>query len=244
MRIAICDDDPLEQEQLESALRGYDPAHSAEKFPDGPSLLAAAQRPPHFDIVFLDIYMPGEDGIGVARELQKVSPDTGIVFVTASREHAIDAFGLHALHYLVKPVTPQSVEEVFRRLAELRAPQRREEISFAVGSQRYTVFLDQILLLENDNHVVWVSLADGRRLKVWTSFGKLEQKLNGSFLRINRGIAVNMDYIAQMGTGVCVLRDGSRLPIAVRQSAAIRAAYDDYVFDRLAKRKGLTEAEP
>ncbi len=237
MRIAVCDDDPREQEQFEEALRGWDSTRSAEKYIDGASLLAAAKELPHFDIVFLDIYMPGEDGIGIARRLQEISPETGIAFVTTSTERAIDAFSLHALHYLVKPVTAKDVVEVFRRLTELRL-KKRERISFTVGTDRYTVFLDQIYLLENENHAVNVFLSDGRRLKVWMSFRDLEQKLDGSFLKINRGIVVNMDYIVQMGTDTCTLRDGSRLPIAVRQRAAIRAAYDNYVFDRLSRRNG------
>ncbi len=243
MRIAVCDDDLRELEQFEDALRGWDPTRKAEKFMDGASLLEAAKDVPGFDIVFLDVYMPGENGVDIAKRLREISPETGIAFVTTSTEHAVEAFSLQALHYLVKPVTTRGVVEAFRRLTELRGSQRKR-ISFTVGTNRITVFLDQICLLENDNHVVNVSLSDGRRLKVWMSFGELEQRLSGSFLRINRGIIVNMDYIAQMGADTCILRDGSRLPIAVRQSAAIRAAYDDYVFDQLSRRKSFSGDRP
>lgn len=238
MRIAICDDDPREQAQFDEALQRWDPTRSAEKYLDGTSLLEAAQTQPSFDLVFMDIYMPGENGVDVARALRELSPETGIAFITTSSEHAVEAFSLHALHYLLKPVTTEGIVEAFRRLTELRSTQRKR-ISFAVGPDRHTVFLDQICLLENDNHAVNVSLADGRRLKVWMSFGELEKKLDDSFLKVNRGIIVNMDYIVRMGTDTCILRDGSRLPIAVRQSTAIRAAYDDYVFDQLSRRKGL-----
>ncbi len=240
MRIAVCDDDLQEQKQFEEALKCFDTTQSAETFNNGTALLTAAKKDPPFDIVFLDIYMPGENGIDIAKELQAVSPETGIVFVTTSREHAVDAFSLYALHYLVKPITPEGIAEAFRRLTELHS-EYRERISLAVGSERYTVFLDQICLLENDNHAVNVLLADGQKLKVWMSFNELEKKMNGNFLKINRGIVVNMDHIAQMGTDTCILQDGIKLPIAIRQSAAIRAAYDNYVFDRLSKRKGFKE---
>ena len=243
MRIAVCDDDLAEQEQFDEALHGWDPTRSAEKFLSGAALLEAARETPPFDIVFLDIYMPGENGMDIAKALREVSPETGVAFVTTSREHAVEAFSLHALHYLVKPVTTEGVVEAFRRLTELRARQR-ERISFTVGPDRYTVFMDQISLLENDNHAVNVSLSDGRRLKVWTPFNELVQKLDASFLRINRGIVVNMDHIVHMETDICTLRDGSRLPIAVRQSAAIRAAYDNYVFDRLSRRRDMGEGTP
>ena len=242
MRIAICDDDLSEQEQLEQALREWDPTRGAEKFFNGAALLEAAGRQPSFDIAFLDIYMSGESGVDIARALREISPETGIAFVTTSREHAVEAFSLHALHYLVKPVTAQGVEEAFRRLTELRARQRRK-ITFAAGPERNTVFEDQICLLETDDHAVIVSLSDGRRLRVWSRFGELAQQLGAGFLKINRGIIVNMVFVARMELDTCTLQDGSRLPIAVRQSAAIRAAYDDYVFDQL-DRQRKPEARP
>ncbi len=238
MRIAVCDDDLREREQFEKALQGWDPTRSAEKFISGAALLREAKKQPPFDIVFLDIYMPGENGIDIAKELRKISPETEIVFVTTSREHAVDAFSLYALHYLVKPVTTEGVIEAFRRLTESRSAQR-ERITLTAGSDRHTIFLDQICLLESDNHTVNVSLSDGRRLKVRMTFGELEKEMNENFLKINRGIVVNMDYIMQMGTETCVLRDGIRLPIATRHSTAIRAKYDDYVFERLYRQKGF-----
>ncbi len=242
MRIAICDDDLREQEQFEEALHGWDPTRCAEKFLNGSSFLDAAKIAPYFDIAFLDIYLPGENGIDIAKDLQKISPETGIAFITTSKDYAVDAFTLHALHYLVKPVKTEDVIETFRRLTEFRSKQRKK-ISFSVGAERYTVFMDQICLLENNNHAVNVSLSDGRRLKIWTSFSELEQKLDGSFLKINRGIVVNMDYIVKMGTDTCTLLDGTRFPIAVRQSTAIRASYDNYVFDRLSRQKGYKESK-
>lgn len=63
--------------------------------------------------------------------------------------------------------------------------------------------------------------------------------MDKSFLRINRGRVVNMDYIVQLGKDICVLRDGCQLPISVRQSAAIHSTYDDYVFGKLTQRDGF-----
>lgn len=236
MRIAICDDDLREQEQTERALLGWDSEKNAEKFKNGNALLEAARKEPSFDVVFLDIYMPNENGIDIAKELHSICEDTCIVFVTVSRDFAVEAFSINALHYLIKPVTTEGVIEVFNRFFETRR-NRRERIVLTIGSQRHTVFLDQIMLLENENHAVNVLLTDGRRLKVWMPLGELEKKMNADFLKINRGIVVNMAHIVNMGTDVCILKNDIRLPIAVRQKAAIRAAYDEYVFDRLSNQK-------
>ncbi len=238
MRIAICDDELREHKRFEEAMHDWDPKSKAEKFFDGASLIASAEKSPQFDIVFLDIYLSDENGMDIAKKLKEISPKTEIVFVTVSTDHAVDAFSLYAIHYIVKPVTTDDITEVFRRLTRSRSAVD-ERITLTVGRERHTVFLDQICLLESDNHAVNVSLSDGRRLKVRMSFKELEKKMNKNFLRINRGIVVNMNYITQMGTDTCVLQNGIRLPITIRQSATIRTAYDNYVFERLSRRKGL-----
>ena len=238
MRIAVCDDNAADREKFAKTLKECAPTLDAEQFADGASFLEAAKKMPPFDAVFLDIYMPGTNGVDIAKTLKEISPETGLVFVTTSREHAVEAFSLYAMHYLVKPVTAQGIQQALSRLTELRHS-HRDSITLTVGRERHIVFLDQICILESDNHTVNVSLSDGRRLKVRMQFGEMERMMNKKFLRINRGIMVNMDYIMRMGADTCVMQNGIRLPITIRQSAAIRASYDDYVFDRLAGRKGF-----
>ena len=234
MRIAVCDDNLSEQEQVMEALRDWDPTRGAETFFTGASLVEAAGKAPPFDIVFLDIYLPGEDGMEIARTLKNISDETEVVFVTTSESHAVPAFSLNALHYLVKPVTAEGIIEAFRRLAERRTRQR-ETISFFAEGDICTVFLSQICSLESGNHILVVSLEDGRRLKTRTPLHKLEQKLGKRFLKINRGVLVNMDHIERMGTGRCVLRTGTQLCLAARERNAIRTAYHDYLLERLSR---------
>ena len=231
MRIAVCDDAFGEQEQFEQALRGWDPTRVTEKFFNGAALLEAAKGTPAFDIAFIDIYLPGEDGVEIARALKKTSPETKIVFVTTSESHAVSAFSLGALHYLVKPVTTDGIIEAFRRLADVRTRQR-ETLSFSVGGGVCTVYLSQICSLESGNHNVEVARDDGRRLKTRTPLYELEQRSGRRFLKINRGVIVNMDHIERMETDRCILRNGSRFFLAVRERSAICAAYSDYLLDR------------
>lgn len=240
MRIAICDDEQKSWEQLIAALNGWDPTRQPECFSDGASLLRAAQEKENFDIVFLDIYMPGENGVDIAGELQRISPKTGIVFVTTSREHAVDAFSLHALHYLVKPVTTEGVVEAFRRLTQLKSRQR-PTITLTAGHDSHTVYLDEIYYIQSINHATEVFLTKGRQIRVWTPLNELESRLGGYFLKINRGTVVNMEQIEQMGIDSCMLRDGTRLDFTRRKRGAIRAAYDSYLFSRLSERQGFGE---
>ena len=242
MRIAVCDDELKEQNQFEKALRGWDPTRSVEKFSSGTSLLEAAKKDPPFDIVFLDIYMPNENGVEIAGALRALSPETGIVFVTTSREHAIDAFALDALHYLAKPVTTEGIIESFRRLTEFRV-RRQKTISLSVGGDIYTIHPNQICSLESGNHIVEITMDDGRQLRTRTPLYQLEQKLDKSFLKINRGIVVNMDHIERMGTADCSLKNGSRFFLSTRERNAIRASYNEYLLSRLSRQVGSEGVE-
>ena len=236
MRIAVCDDDRHDQEQVLKALRDVDPDAKAECFFSGASLLEAAKQAPPIDIIFLDIYMPGESGIEIARTIRKTSPRTGLVFVSSSEDHALAAFSLYALHYLVKPVTPEGMAEAFRRLRALR-PELRESVTFTVGRIRQKVYLDEICTISSDDHAVEIALTNGHRIRAWMTLGELEKKLGRSFLKINRGVIVNMDFIAEMRTNLCVLKNGLKFSLAIRERGAICAAYQDYLMDRLSREK-------
>lgn len=236
MRIAVCDDDRHDREQVLQALRDVEPDAVAECFSDGVSLLEAARRTPPFDIIFLDIYMPGENGIKTAEAVLSISPRTNLVFITSSPDFALKAFSLRALHYILKPVTAESVTEAIWRFREIR-PGSAESASITVGRGGQRIYLDKICTLTSANHAVEITLTDGQQVKVWSSLSELEQKLGRRFLKINRGIIVNMDCIVEMLTDRCVLQNGQELFLAVRERGAISAAYQDYLLDRVSRNK-------
>lgn len=235
MRIAVCEDDAAERNQFLDALRGWDPTRTAEVFSDAASFLEAVKMSPPFSIAFLDIYLPDENGVKAAAALRELSPETGIVFVTTSTEHAVEAYSLCVLHYLVKPVSAEGIREAFRRLARQNV-RRRTVLSLMVGRNIRTVYQDEIICLQSINHAVEISLTGGRLIKVWSPLSELEERMDGAFLKINRGTLVNMEHIEQMGADICILRDGTRLPVSGRERAGVRAAYNEFLFSRLSEK--------
>ena len=104
MHIAVLEDDKNELAELLLALKeGWDPIGAVGCYDSSEQLLLNSTVN-DFDIAFLDIYMNDESGIDIAQKLLEISPNTEIVFTTASLDHAIKAFELNALHYLIKPV--------------------------------------------------------------------------------------------------------------------------------------------
>lgn len=231
MRIAICDEDALSQEQLTQAVREWDPMQCPECFSSGAELLKAAAGGV-FDIVFLDTGFSGEKGLDVAVRLRKMSPETGIVFLAASGDYAIDAWSVNALHYLVKPVTAEDVAEAFRRLELIRSRPQRPLFRVA-GRENITVYLDDISYIASDGHRKALYLTDGQVLRVRISFRELADRLDHSFLRLNKGTIVNMEHIRTISRDYCLLRDGTRFTFPRRGRTHIRNTYDEFVYSRL-----------
>ena len=241
MRIAICEDDQQELQQLVQALRGWDPLLKPESYMNGASFLEAARKAPSIDLAFLDIYLPGENGTDIAQALRGICPNVAIVFVTTSQLHGVEAFQVDALHYLVKPVDTAGVMEVFRRmgLANLRE-QQRPRLTLNVGREIHTVFQEDIACLQSVNHAVEVTMVDQQMLRVWTTLGQIEQKLAPGFLKVNRGTIVNMEQIEQMGRDTCVLRSGIRIVLTLRDRTAIRETYNNFLFAKMANGEKVT----
>lgn len=115
--IVVVDDEPLALDDLTRALREVDPSCSPVPF-SLPSTVITYARDHRVDIAFLDIEMPGMNGIACARILKEINPDTKIVFVTSYDHYAVDAFSVHATGYLLKPVVLENL---------------RSELTFAYG---------------------------------------------------------------------------------------------------------------
>ena len=150
MRIAICDDDRDEIAKIQHVIAEIQGNYQVDTYLAGKTMLEAAGQGEKYDIAFCDIYMKNENGMNTAKEMQTVSPDTAIVFITSSTEHAVEAFSMQALHYLVKPVSREDVVEVFRRLGIKREPRRT--LTLRIDRNITTLFQDEIIRVEGQRH--------------------------------------------------------------------------------------------
>lgn len=240
MRIAICDDDKQERDALLDVLHGWDPTRRAELFVDGASFLKAARMTPHFSIVFLDIYMPLENGIDVARALKSISPETGIVFTTTSTEHAVDAFSLDAVHYIVKPVTTESIREAFARIQKMQF-EGRHTLSIKTGHSSRLLYLDEITTIYSQNHECVIAMTDRSEFRTYMPLNELYAQLDGSFIQLQRGLIANMLFIEQMQYDRCRLRDGQEILLSRKERSAINSTYNNYIFNELSARTCFLE---
>lgn len=227
VRVVIVDDEPLARRGIRQLLAPYPDVTVVAECRDGHEALRvlAAEQP---DLVFLDVQMPGLDGMGVTR-IHGVERMPVIVFVTAHEEFAVRAFEAQALDYLVKPLSEARFRTTMTRVLDrLRAR----------GGTRIAVPTSDGELLLDDGEIDWIEAQDdhaaihagAERYRVRQSLVAFESQLDPTrFARVHRSAIVRLDRVRELRTAdagreaMVLLRDGTTLPVSRRRLAHIRS---------------------
>jgi two-component system, LytTR family, response regulator LytT len=226
LKTVLVDDEPLAREELGFLLDqvgGVDVVAEADNGLDAVSTIERL-RP---DLVFLDVQMPGLTGFEVARRLVTTGARAQIVFVTAFDQHAIEAFEVNAVDYLLKPVDPQrleiAVQRVRRRIAAERAPSgdggtaidadalqrivqavaerqnRRERLAVKVGERFLLVQADDILYASLADESITVATGQFHGTSNYRTLDELQARLDPDvFWRVHRSHLVNINKIKEI----------------------------------------------
>lgn len=230
MRIAIVDDDAQERRVLRARLEASDT--EITEYSGGAEFLAAARQQP-FQVVFLDIYMPGQDGMQTAKALRCFDPTCLLVFTTTSTDHALAGFQVRALHYLVKPYTS---DDITRLMAEIRARLPKEErvLEVKVGGATVKLCCRDIVFAEHFAHNIHLHTAQGQVLVTRLSFGEFMTQVQGDarFFQCSRGVAANLEHARDFDGKVFRMDDGSNVGVSRDLAKNARQAFMDFLFQR------------
>lgn len=154
------------------------------------------------DVMFLDISMPKTNGMQLAEALHKLKNPPQVVFVTAYSEYALDAFGVDATDYLMKPVETdrlaQALDKIVEHIKPLNLPVSVERIPVVKSGSKVLVPIDQIRFIEAKDDYSCIYTESDRFLST-ISLQKLEERLVGhGFFRIHRSYIVNLEYVADV----------------------------------------------
>lgn len=234
MKIAIVDDEPVYTEQMKLLCREFG-AKSGEMaepvcFSGGNEFLKDFQFG-LYQIIFMDVFMEGSNGIDTARKLREIDHSCVLIFLTSSSDFMPDAFSCHAFDYITKPVT---ADRVFQVLEDARRyfPKQKPGIRIVCGRQTIPLLLSDIMSVVNDAHYLNIQLKNGNRLRTRMTSENFLRLTNHDprFLSANRGILVNADFICAINKESCILTDGTSFPIRVRDSQKLENALRQYHF--------------
>lgn len=238
IRTLLVDDEALARERLRALLAGEPDLEILGECADGAEAVAAIEREQP-DLLFLDVQMPELDGFDVLATARPARPPV-VIFTTAYSEHALRAFEVHALDYLLKPFDRERLQVALRRareslrlaraealneklhalLAEVRPPtQKTDRLVVKSGGRVMLIRTADVDWIESaDNYVNLHVGAESHMLR--ETMASLEARLDPrQFLRISRSTIVNLDRVKELhpmfhGDYVVILRNGTRLNLS------------------------------
>jgi len=224
MRVLVVDDEHIARARIIRVLGRMHDVEVAGEAENGTEALALAKKLSP-DVLLLDIDMPGLDGLAVA-EAPGIPP---VIFTTAHKQHAIDAFEADAYDYLLKPISEERLSRALDKVRERasRPPADPWRLVVIEGSMKRFVDAREVECFTSDQKYV-VFEVDGAELMTRESLDTLESRLAPlGFLRANRGALVRRDAIEAYDAadgGTLVLSGGARVSVSRRAAASIQAA--------------------
>lgn len=182
------------------------------------------------DLIFLDIKMPGINGMDVAKEIRKKDQDVTIIFVTSLAQYAIEGYSVQAEDYVLKPLSyPEFKIKMLRALSVINIKSGRS-ILFENNNVIVKVSLDNICYIETDHHKLIYHINDGSVYYRHESMKDCEDFLKGTdFLRINSSYLINLKYAQKIEKGDLVLIDGTSLKISRPRMNAVNTKFLEYL---------------
>lgn len=238
IKVAFCDDDLSVLSELEALLDRYCArrSHKIEyvTFYSSLELLAEIEKGVRYDILFLDVILPNDNGIGIAKEIRQYDSVVKIIFLTSSSEFAVQSYTVGAYYYQMKPIW----EENFFRLmdsamSECKKEQKRSLI-LRCKSGVTRIDLDRLEYCEVLGRTLMFHMDNGKILQGIGSMDKLYGQLSQyeNFVRPHRSFLINMEYVENISYKTITMEDQAEIPIPHGRCCEIKNLYLEYAFDR------------
>ena len=235
MKIAICDDEIQFLDDICILFKKWGKKHgiklSLRRFTNGDALLLALHNE-CMDLIFLDVVMPLLNGIDTARELRDNNQTVPIIFLTSSKEFAVDSYEVKALNYLLKPIAE---EKLFTVLDEfLKTFEKSKEAFIAKTSLGFfKVNVSDVVYLEAQNKHVNLYLSNDSTIEIRELFSNCEEffSLEKGFFKCHRSYIVNLNHIEKFTKIQITTSNNASIPISRNNYVPFKEVYFNHMFE-------------
>lgn len=236
IRVALCDDDAAALDETLGFLERYhrernrDIGHAA--FCSSVELLAEIERGVRFDVLFLDILMPGQNGIETASEIRGYDRTVKIVFLTTSAEFAVQSYGVGAHFYLLKPLQWETFSQVMDSALEKCERERKDNLILNCRSGITCLDPCRLEFCEVIHRTLLFHLSSGKVLEGTGSLEELNRRLApyGCFLRVHRSYLIHLGYVQSITYRAVTMSSLTEIPIPRGKYNEVKDAFLAYAF--------------
>jgi DNA-binding LytR/AlgR family response regulator len=234
LKIALCDDNKADLLRLVTLLDAYRHVRKLELsykcFQNALDLIASMESL-EYDLILLDVLMPGINGIQAAREIRQADNRMEIIFLTTSPEFAVDSYSVRAYYYILKPATE---EKLFPILDRLINNSRKPDDSLVIKTQSSVLSLpfSKIEYVEVQLKRLYFYLTDGSIREVTASLNEYEHALlkRPGFIKVHRSCLVNLKWVQELRQNELITLMGRRVPVSRSAYPRLRTAFTQFLF--------------
>jgi len=243
IRTAICDDCPAQKKIIEVLLNKYIKERPGieidlHSFTSGENLLRSISDGITYDLLLLDILMPGIDGIELAREVHKHNEEAVTIFLTISKNHALDAYGVSATQYILKPISAQTLFPVLDKVIPTISQEKERYFLFSTPGSVVKIPFSSITCVELNHRRLKLYLDNGKTLLgkyLRKSFAETIEPLlkDNRFILAHRSFVINIDKAEELKKSEFVMKNDVIVPVSRFKYVDLKDAYQSYIESQL-----------
>lgn len=234
MRIAVCDDDEQEISRVGKLLAEYQISREelidCHYFTNSTDFLCELKGG-EYDLVLLDVLMPGTGGIQVAQELRELDKNVRLIFVSASPEFAVESYSVGAYYYLLKPIDADAFFTLLDKIGGELSAQAEQGFILKSRDGVVRIAFARLVYVEVMNKTVFFHLADGSVRETTAALADVEEKLlsRPEFLKTHRSYLVNLNYVQAIDINCVMMKNGHSVPVSRQRRSQVQDAYMQFL---------------
>lgn len=236
VRVAFCDDDTSALNGMLTFLENYRTRSGltieASAFRSPVELLAKIERGAQFDVLFLDILMPGQNGLETAREIREYDKNIHIIFLTSSDEYAVQSYLVKAYFYQLKPIREEDFFRVMDSVLEKCRQEKENSLILHCNNGITRLDPEQLEFCEVIHRTLLFHLSSGRVLESIGSMDELSRRLMpyGCFLRPHRSYLIHLGYVQSISYRAVTMCSMTEIPLPRGKYNEVKEAFLAYAF--------------
>lgn len=237
IKIGLCDDNYLFIKKLSEILKDLSKSEGLNieitSFESSKDLLDFyGKNKSYFDVIFLDILMDNDrlNGIETSKIIRKTSSDIFIIFVTSSKDYALESYSVNAFSYILKPFSKEDIKSKFLDVYK-KIELNKKNIFYVKNNQDiFTLDLNKVLYFESNLRKITAHLINGEKLSFYNKMSNLEEEIKDrNFLRIHRSFLVNLLYVKNIISKDLITTTNKALPISSKYLSSSKDIFTSYI---------------
>lgn len=234
--IALCDDETAELNKTEQIISEYEKKHPGidfliERFENANELLYKVKEKNFApDFIFMDIYMPDKMGTDVVRQLRSMGSESKVIFLTTSKEHALEAYSMDAVQYLVKPISEEMLFSVLDRFSSGMEEKRIRYLLFKIEGKIQRVAVNDLIYCEAQGKIQRLYLADHTQYVLRMTMSEIYEMLSRypEFVRVGIAYIVNLEHVDNLNAREVQMDNGKKIYLPRGSYQPLRERYFGY----------------